>query len=251
MFAAILLCSGSCLACDQVVRVSVAKNWPPYSYKEDGAYKGLDIEIVNLILTSVGLCWETYEYPSSSRAFAEFRKGNVDLLFAASETPDRRAYAAFSRPYRREDMLLFSHQRRAFPQKLVDQDLIAVNRGSFYGDAFAAFMKDCPECIVETNLSKERLGLVQMQRVDYAIEDSLAGAYLISSNGFSPVVKPTPMIINSNPVHLMLNEATLTPDQINKINQSILQNKAQITATVKHYIHLYGLEDIVELVNNY
>ena len=92
--------------CQQNVTISAAANWVPYSYFESGGYKGLDIDILREVLDDLDFCYEFVDFPSSSRAFEQFKKNQVDLIFAASYTPERASYAAFSEPYRDETMVL-------------------------------------------------------------------------------------------------------------------------------------------------
>lgn len=66
-------------ACEQKIRISAAKDWPPYSYINNGGFSGLDIDIIEMILSDINLCWEYVSFPSSSRAFQEFKKTTLTL----------------------------------------------------------------------------------------------------------------------------------------------------------------------------
>ncbi|MCD8533181.1 MAG: transporter substrate-binding domain-containing protein [Saccharospirillaceae bacterium] len=46
------------------------------------------------------------------RALQELEQGNIDVLYGASHSPERNRFATFSRPYRHEEMVLVTHQRR-------------------------------------------------------------------------------------------------------------------------------------------
>ena len=98
-------------ACTKTVTISASINWPPISYLKNNTFHGLDIDILNHVLPKAGLCWNYVHYPSSSRSLKELKKGNVDILFAASITKEREKYAVYSAPYRDEVMQLFAHTK--------------------------------------------------------------------------------------------------------------------------------------------
>lgn len=222
-------------ACKDLVTVSVANNWPPFSYLEDGKYQGLDIEILELILQKLNKCPEYVFFSSSSRAFKEFQKGNIDLIFAASKSKARESFSVFSMPYRMENMQLFSHTDRAEANTISGTDLIAINRGSVYGEKFELLKENCEECIVETNLLKERIELVKRKRVDFTIEDQLAGNYFIKQAKLSNEVKPTNISIHLNPVHYMLRPGYFSPSEIESFNHATETSQSEIKLLVEQY----------------
>lgn len=227
-------------ACDKTLSISVAKDWPPFSYREQGAYKGLDIEITERILKSINYCWRYYSYPSSSRALLELKKGNIDLIFAASYSQERASYATYSKAYRYEVMQLFSNTKYDKETSYTRDSLIAINRGGYYGENFADYMNNCSECIVEVNLASERINLVSMGRVDFAAEELLAGIYIINQNKLNQFVQPTNITINSNPVYYMLNPARFDAQDVKKLNKAIESNDEAINQLVETYQQRYS-----------
>lgn len=227
--------SFSAAACEKTISVSAGANWPPYSYYENEAYKGLDIEIVEHVLLKADFCWDYVVYPSSSRAFLEFKKGNVDLIFAASFVESRAEYASFSAPYRTEVMTLFTQPDNPKEIRLTNETTVAVNRGSYYGALFQRYIEDCQSCIVETNLVAERINLVRLNRVDFAIEELLSGLYLINKHGISDAVMETNVTINHNPVHFMLNPEVFNQQEVESLNQAIETSDEFIRELVEKY----------------
>lgn len=221
--------------CENTVTVSVANSWPPFSYLENGQYKGLDIEILELILKKLNKCPEYVFFSSSSRAFIEFQKGNIDIIFAASKSDARESFSVFSIPYRMENMQLFTHRDRTKEMAISSSDIIAINRGSVYGEKFELLKSHCDECFVETNLLKERLELLKRKRVDFAIVDELAGYYFIKHKHVSSYLRPTNVSIHFNPVHYMLRPGYFSPSGIEAFNNTIEASKSDISQLVEQY----------------
>jgi polar amino acid transport system substrate-binding protein len=75
-------------SCSDTLVVNAPTEWPPYSTKFNDDYVGLDIEIVKIIFKEANLCWSFAEYPSTPRVLAELERGRLDVVFAASYTPE-------------------------------------------------------------------------------------------------------------------------------------------------------------------
>ena len=230
--------------------VSVSFSWPPYSYKENDHLTGLDIEILESLLKLNDLCWNYRRYPSSSRAFLEFQKGNVDLIFAASYSASRSEFAQFSLAYRQEIMMLFSQKNASEFESLktpsllqdfifLENSMVAVNRGSVFGNAFESFRQRCKACVINTNQPYTRLKMLQLGRVDFAVEDFLTGLYLIRQRNMENTIAATNFIINDNDVFYMIRPGLMTPDELERFNQSILDSKSKINNLVQTYVLKY------------
>ncbi|GEA10563.1 transporter substrate-binding domain-containing protein [Alteromonas sp. KUL49] len=226
--------------CKKTLVVSVAQEWPPFSYLEDDEFKGLDIEIVELVLRNANYCWNYVYYPSSTRSLIELKKGNVDLIFAASYTSERADYAFYSEAYRFETMQLFGRIGQIAKSTLEAGSTIAVNRGSHYGNDFERYRQECEECIVDTNTASERFALVDRGRVDFAIEESIAGDYIIDKAGLTGSIVPTSVTINRSPVHFMLSKKQLTFLELDHLNQVIGNSHNEINSIVIKYHQRYG-----------
>lgn len=229
-------------ACEKTLQVSAEDNWPPYSYKQDEMYKGLDIDIIEMILKKADLCWEYLYFSSSGRALLELKKGNIDLIFAASFTAQRSEFADFSFPYREEIMQLFTHTENTKKPQLADHYIFAINRGGFYGSQFKEFQAKCLQCIVGTNLATERFGLLKFKRVDFAVEDILTGSYLIKNKGLFSFIKNTHLIVHRNPIHLMLKKNLLNEQEFNKLNLAIQNSLPEINKLVNAYSADLGIK---------
>ncbi|MEG0879928.1 MAG: transporter substrate-binding domain-containing protein, partial [Janthinobacterium sp.] len=94
----------------QACRMTMAlEQWPPYLYRDaQGRATGLDLELLRAIFQEARCTLVTLPELPTARRQLLFQKGGLDLMLAASETPERQSYARFSMAYRDEAVGLFS-----------------------------------------------------------------------------------------------------------------------------------------------
>ena len=107
LFAAVLGVSAlPALACRMTMAL---EQWPPYVYRDaQGRYTGLDLELLKAIFKEAQCTLVTLPELPTARRQLLFQKGGLDLMLAASETPERQTYARFSISYRDEAVGVFS-----------------------------------------------------------------------------------------------------------------------------------------------
>lgn len=236
LLSVVLLYSNAAYSCEMTLKVSVAKNWPPYSYLDKDTYKGIDIEILELALSKAKICWQYISYPSSARAFKQLKNEKIDLIFAASWSQERESFAHFSLPYRRESMVLFSHSDGVEqPFDFNSKSTVAINRGSYYGEKFANYINRCEDCVVEVNSTTQRFLLLQNKRIDFSVEDQLTGLYTLAYSNLFNVVKPTNHVIYNNSVHFMTVRNERGELARHRLNQTIKQLDQEIGDIVLRY----------------
>ncbi|KTD93260.1 substrate-binding periplasmic protein [Pseudoalteromonas sp. H71] len=218
--------------CTKTLTVATNESyWPPYVILKNNTLGGTEIDVLNAIFKGSPYCLNFSVLPNSLRAFEELKQGHVDLIFAASKTAERAEYAYFTLPYRVEKMLLYKHAdspnvhsiNQLFSQSLT----VGVNRGSVFGETFEQLRLRYSEQVVLTSESKKRFGMLNKQRINYLIDDSLVAQHFTKQySNIMPaaLVKP----INVNNVHFMLSKKTVTTDDITVINSYIFNNKAVI-----------------------
>lgn len=85
-------------------------DYKPYSYRATTEQLvGLDIDLTRVILQGADCAYETQEIPAR-RALKMLEAGEIDLVAAASMTPDRENYGYFSVPYRNERIVMFARR---------------------------------------------------------------------------------------------------------------------------------------------
>ena len=241
-----LLVSFPALSCNLVIKVASSYDWPPYIYQQDSKVVGLEVEILDLILSKTEFCRKYVEMPSSVRAFEELKHKRVDLLIGASFHPERSSYATFSQSYRDEKMLVFAQARYAcltpvlsdetFLQVLnKPQNIIAVNHGSFYGKKFDGFLKTYQGAIVNTTLAKQRFDMLKKDRVDFVIEDELTGKFLLKGDEYKNIVQSTNVVANYDKIHYMLRTDLMSEAQLDQFNKAIEDSRDEINNIIKKY----------------
>jgi len=218
--------------CTKTLTVATNESyWPPYVILKNNTLGGVEIDVLKAIFKSSPYCLNFSVLPSSLRPFEALKQGRVDLIFAASKTAELAEYAHFTLPYRVEKMLLYKHAsspdvnsiNALFKKSLT----VGVNRGSVFGNAFEQLRTQYANQVVLTEESKKRFILLNKQRINFLIDDSLVAQYFTKQySNIMPAALVEP--ININNVHFMLSKKTVTADDIAAINSYITNNKAVI-----------------------
>ena len=231
------LFSAKAQACDKTINVGTNERyWPPYVVLKNNTLTGVEIDIIKTIFKDSPFCINFTLLPNSLRALEELKHGRVDLMFAASKTRERQAYAHFSLPYREEVMLLYKHAGSASIsslEQLFKKGLTAgVNRGSFLGHTFKTLSDKYSKQIVLTSDADKRFALLNKKRVDFVVDDSLVAHHFANKyTAILPVEQVAP--INVNNVHFMMSKKTISLEEVNTINAHIVKNKAALKALFK------------------
>lgn len=127
--------------CERPLKVA-AEYWPPYSEQGEDGWQGIDVDHVRSLIQRAG-CEVVFLNTPSSRAHLMLEKGEIDILMAASDVPERHRYALFSKPYRREVMAVFALAGRedvpdSFSALQASTHILVAPRSGWYGEAFAA-----------------------------------------------------------------------------------------------------------------
>ncbi|WP_430460965.1 substrate-binding periplasmic protein [Thalassolituus sp. LLYu03] len=88
------------------------EDWAPYIYRENGELQGAEYDYLLRLSDAVGCEFIFVDLPWI-RALEQLEKGNIDLLYGASFSSERHAFANFSVPYRYEEMVLITAQDQA------------------------------------------------------------------------------------------------------------------------------------------
>ena len=76
----------------------IVPEFKPYTYVENGEFKGIGVELVSKVMEDLGLSYEMELAPNYGRAFIETKRGNADGFFLASKNGERDAIAVFTEP---------------------------------------------------------------------------------------------------------------------------------------------------------
>lgn len=170
------------------------ENFPPYSFFDRGRYTGMDTEIVDAVLSRIGV--EAHRFPVPwSRAIASLEGGVADMAYQLVGRPDRFERFAMVGPLR-TGLTVFA----GLPDGPGDirslEDLAGLTVGTVKGfsympefDNATHFTRD-PAASAELSLRK-----LVGRRVDLVIGDRLALGWLARQEGLEGLIRflPTPV----------------------------------------------------------
>ena len=84
---------------NRIIRVGVVGNYPPFMYKdEEGIFRGMVLDYLNLLEDRLGLNFKLVEYNALPEMISAAYRHEVDLLGLVQETNERSRYLNFSSP---------------------------------------------------------------------------------------------------------------------------------------------------------
>ncbi|SHN36179.1 amino acid ABC transporter substrate-binding protein, PAAT family [Duganella sacchari] len=221
----------------QACELSMAlEQWPPYLYTQpDATPGGLDWELAQAILKEAGCKLQVQAELPTARRQRLFEQGQLNLMLSASNTPERRRYARFSVAYRHESVGVFSRtatrgqfQNISSVEAVLDHKLsLLAPKVGWYGADYARLQ---PTLAATGKLStfltfQQGLRMLEAGRADLILGDSGALRHEAKTQGIA--ISPLPLVVLRAPVHLMLNKASTTPADLERINSAITRLEHQ------------------------
>ena len=219
----LILSAPAAALCDRTLRVA-AEHWPPYSVLSEDGWQGTDVDRVRALLRRAG-CEVIFMDTPPGRSHVMLEKGEVDILMAASDVPDRHRYALFSKPYRREVMAVFALSGRnnlptSFAALRGGDHILVAPRSGWYGEDYAAVRGDLigNHQLVAFDYTHQAVSILAAGRADLLMGDQQSILIVADNLG---VKLSQRWVANDAPVHLMLSRATLTPTLLQRINTAL------------------------------
>ncbi|HEX9449363.1 MAG TPA: transporter substrate-binding domain-containing protein [Dongiaceae bacterium] len=204
--------------------------YKPYSYRSaNGEVVGLDADLTRAILEQVGCQYAVQEIPAK-RALKMLETGEIDLVAAASVTPEREAYGYFSAPYRSERIVMFIRRDdttaaaiKGLHDALSAHLRVAAGNGGSYGKEYDTLRGELKAAdLLTLNASLEqRLQLLAGHRVDIVVEDEVAGASTARDLGLAANLQVVGAPLSDQPVRLLLSRKSVSPALVSSIDQAI------------------------------
>lgn len=212
------------------------EQWPPYLYSQAGTGPaGLDWELAQAIVKEAGCTLQVHTELPTARRRHLFEQGKLDLMLSASDTAERRKYARFSIAYRHETVGVFSRgndQRRyqhlrSFKALVDDHAALLAPKVGWYGAAYAQVQ---PALAAAGKLStftsfQQGLRMLDAGRADLILGDRVALRHEAKVQGI--IISALPLVALRAPVHLMLNKASTTKADLDRINAAITRLEHQ------------------------
>ena len=165
----------------QQVVVYGDKAYPPYSYEEEGAPKGIYVDILRIAFNRM----EDYDVEIKaipwSRGIKDVKEGRSFALFPPYYTEKRDPWMLFSTPILQEKVVVFGTAEKLAGKTRWPEDFygqrIGLNRGynpfSMGGDAFGKAHQTGKIYIDEARNSVNNLKKLERDRIDFYINDQL------------------------------------------------------------------------------
>ncbi|MCC7599870.1 transporter substrate-binding domain-containing protein [Janthinobacterium sp. FW305-129] len=222
------------------------EQWPPYVYRDaQGRYTGLDLELLKAIFKEARCTLVTLPELPTARRQLLFQKGGLDLMLAASETPERQSYARFSIPYRDEAVGLFSksgapgsqRQIASFAQLARGKSTLLAPKVGWYGAQYAAVRPALDKAgrLNAFGSFQQGVRMLDAGRADLLLGDVLAVRHEARLQGVA--LSTLPFLALRAPVHLMLNAHTTSTADLARLNAAIthLEQRGALAAIRARY----------------
>lgn len=208
------------------------EHWPPYIYRDAAARPtGLDFELAQAILREARCALRIEKELPTARRQLLFQQGELDLMLAASDTRERRAYARFSVAYRHESVGLFTTQQKHSKYRHLDSFTalrkahvaLLAPRVGWYGRDYARAL---PALQADGSLDtfgsfQQGIRMLEADRAELILGDSAALRYEAKQQGLA--IAALPLVVLRAPVHLMLNANSTSKADLDEINAAIVR----------------------------
>lgn len=156
--------------------VGVEKDWPPFYFIENGKATGYSIDYLKLVGQKIGISFDFIHDCSWEQFLGKIRANKIDILPVVAETPDRKKYMGFTKPYLTNPTVIIT---RDSCQNIKDiNDLkgkkVAIVKGYYYEETVR---KDYPQIKVVPVKSF----LLGLESVAYGNADAFIGSQAVAS----------------------------------------------------------------------
>lgn len=209
-------------------------DYPPFQYKGAADQpQGLDVELLELLARAAGERLKWHHRPWA-RQTADVAQGELDLMPAATLTPERRVVGDFTQPYRNERVALIGLAGGGpAPRRLAELKARAVRVGVIRGVAFPeAVRRELEEpgmagLLLPLHANDLTLSALRARRVDYVIDDPVT---LLHRAGQEPGEAVEVVLeLAVSPVHVYVSRRTLErrPDLMARLNAGLQRARQQ------------------------
>lgn len=215
-------------ACSNPIKVGY-NDWAPYAWQDpQGEAQGLDVELMRSFAQFLG-CDVNFINVPAKRSHQMLKAGALDVMMGATKTQDRQEYALFSEDYRNEAVRLFVLDEKKEQIHLGQwQDIfthklrLLVPTSGWYGNDYHDSqdrLEQAQLLVLSPSLDKS-VQMLYHGRGDLIIGDAMAVPYI--ANQYQGVkLAPLRLVLEENPIHLMLSKVSMSALQLTQINTAI------------------------------
>jgi polar amino acid transport system substrate-binding protein len=225
--------------------VAVTEQWPEKTFSKN--HEGADMEMARAIIKEAGCTLVDGPVLPVVRRMQMFAEGKFDLMLAASDIPERRGFAHFSSTYRMETVGLFSLEKsyedlgdiNSFEALDARKIRLLVPTIGWYGPEYERRRGalEASGRLSRFGTNAQGLRMLAARRAELIMGDTMAMNYQSKLLGIP--VRQLGFVVMRSPVHLMLSKATITEDDVAKINVAIA--RLEKNGTLRAIGQRYGL----------
>jgi polar amino acid transport system substrate-binding protein len=214
-------------ACIKTVRWELQ---PPYGVRlEDGSRGGYYADVVKEALRRMGCETRFVDLPWA-RGLRELQEGSIDIVAGVLATPERAAYARFSRPINLSPNLLFLRHRALQEKQLTQLSGVMGTNWTIGVEASAAYSLDYirlqsnPEFRKRLHFIPDRARgwrMLATGRIDGLIADEASG--LVEGLPMQPSDAPVSAVLQMSamPAHVALSRVSIDENFVRRLDAAI------------------------------
>ncbi|MFC1825891.1 transporter substrate-binding domain-containing protein, partial [Thermodesulfobacteriota bacterium] len=169
-----------------VIRVAPDANWAPVEFIDDnGEFKGVSVDYLKRMSSMLGIELQFIKDVSFKETVAKLRNRELDIFSTAIETPERKAFATFTKPYLSLPTAVFTLDDSLYINSLVE--LAGRKVAVVQGYAVTEFIKrEYPQIkVVEVRNIPEALRKLQSKQVFAYVGTILITGHYIHKEGYT------------------------------------------------------------------
>ncbi len=180
---------------EESIKIGSMEHYAPYNFEgEDGKYIGIDVAIIEAVLTELDITFTHLPRPWK-RAVVEFEDGDTEMLFQLTLTPERSEKWHMVGPIRPNNRGYFVKHDSPIQDITTIQDLkgfsVGIIRGYTYPKEFVNADYFTKEKV--TNI-KQNVWKLEMGRVDVVLENVIPFQYYARKLGFEDRIRMLPTL---------------------------------------------------------
>jgi len=168
------------------IRIAIDPSWPPFEYVDDeGVYQGLAAEYLKRISERTGLRFEVDTDTTWQDSLDKVKEHKADLFACITQTPQRKRFAHFTRPYLSFPMVIVTQSEHPYVDHIssLKGKRIVVAKGYASHDLLSMYHPDLT--IIPVKDIATALESVTYGKADVFIGNIASVSHVIKEQGFT------------------------------------------------------------------
>ncbi len=165
-----------------VIRVGIDPAWPPYEFLDkNGHYQGISADYLMLISPKLGVRFELGEPLAWSDTQAKLATKELDISPSITETPKRREFLEFTKPYLSFPVVILTRTNESFVGSLDDLSgqRVGVEADYFTDDILQRYYPNIKR--VRYHFLNDLLSALSLGQVDYILTNHASASYAVQN----------------------------------------------------------------------